>query len=117
LLTAVEAACDGFARSKGLVPAPRPGQRGIDFSGYLEAALSQSGMNPTRKTYWRKSFYAIRILRNKCSHFLNVFEVSEKTALKAAGLSKFIGPNDDMQTQSADYVIVAKKTLGFLREL
>jgi hypothetical protein len=117
LLTAVEGACDGFARSKGFVPTPKAGKKGIDFHEYLEAALGQSAMNPKRKTYWRKYFEGLRILRNKCSHFRNVFEANEKTALKAAGLSKYIGPNDDMQTQPADYVTVANKALAFLREL
>jgi len=117
LLTAVEAACDGFARSQGLIPTPKPGRKGIEFAEYLEAALSQSSMKPTRKTYWRKYFDGLRILRNKCSHFRNVFETNEKVILRDADLSKYVGPNDDMQTQPADYVLVAKKALSFLREL
>lgn len=117
LLTAVEGACDGFAKSKGLIPTPKSGKKAIEFAEYLEAALSQSTMKSTRKTYWRKYFDALRVLRNKCSHFRNVFEANEKATLKAAGLSKYIGPTDDMQTQPADYVTVAKKALTFLREL
>jgi hypothetical protein len=117
LLTAIEGACDAFARSKGVAPTSKPGKKGIEFAEYLEAALNLSAMRPTRKTYWRKYFDGLRILRNKCSHFQNVFEAKEKIALKAAGLSKYIGPHDNMQTQPADYVTVAKKALNFLREL
>lgn len=117
LLTAIEGACDGFAKSKGLIPTPAPGKRGIDFSEYLEAALSQSGMKQTRRKYWRKYFNGLRTLRNKCSHFRNVFEANEKATLKAAGLTNHIGPNDEMQTQPANYVTIAKKALSFLQEL
>jgi hypothetical protein len=117
ILTAIEGACDDFARSKGLIPAPAPGKKGIDFAEYLEAALSQSGVKASRKTYWRKYFNGLRILRNKCSHFRNVFESSEKLALRAVGLKNHIGPNDEMQTQPANYAAIAKKALAFLREL
>jgi hypothetical protein len=117
LLTAVEGACDGFARSKGLIPTPAPGRKGIDFTEDLEAALSQSSMTPPRKKYWRKYFDGLRILRNKCSHFRNVFEATEKVALKAAGLTNFVGPNDEMQTRPANYVTTAKRALAFMQEL
>jgi len=69
ILTAIEGACDDFARSKGLTPAPTPGKKGLDFAEYLEAAVSQSGMKPTRKTYWRKYFNGLRILRNNALIF------------------------------------------------
>jgi hypothetical protein len=56
LLTAIEGACDGFARGKGLIPMPAPGKKGIDFSEYLEAALSQSGMKQTRQKILEEVF-------------------------------------------------------------
>jgi hypothetical protein len=59
----------------------------------------------------------LRILRNKSSHFRNVFEANEKVALRAAGLTNHIGPNDDMQTRPANYVTIAKKALTFVQEL
>jgi hypothetical protein len=44
LLTAIEGACDGFARTKGSVPQPVQGRRHIEFGDYFKAALDNSDM-------------------------------------------------------------------------
>jgi hypothetical protein len=117
LLTAVEAACDSFARSKGNAPTSARGKTHLEFSDYLEAALASSSMPEARKTHWRKYFDALRILRNKCSHFSAALEPHEKTALMDAGLGAHVSPHDDVQTQPANYVPMAENVLEFVREL
>lgn len=117
LLSAVEGACDSFARSKGNAPKSARGKRHLEFSDYLEVALTSSSMSEARKTHWRKYFNALRILRNKCSHFSAALEPHEKTALMDAGLGAHVSPRDDVQTQPANYVPMAENILGFVREL
>jgi hypothetical protein len=117
LLTAIEGACDAFARTKGSAPVPHKGKKHLEFADYLKAALDNSNMPANRKTHWRKYFDAVRILRNKCSHFSAALEPHEKTALIDAGLAAHISPSDEVQTQPANYVPIAESTLEFLREL
>jgi hypothetical protein len=117
LLSAIEGACDGFARTKSSAPVPRQGKKHLEFADYLKAALDNSNMPEDRKRHWRKYFHAIRILRNKCSHFSAALEPHEKTALIDAGLAAHISPSGDVQTQPANYVPIAESALEFLREL
>src|SRR5262249_45272710 len=98
-----------FSRSRGARP---PG-----FMDYVNGALKVSSLKADRRTFWRKSFEGMRILRNKCSHFDTTLSEFEKTVLKDAGLARHVGSDERVQIQWSDYTLLAQEALEFVREL
>ena len=117
LLTAIEGMCDGFCKSRGsTVTASRPA-RSPEFMDYINSALGASRLNDARRTYWRRYFDAVRILRNKASHFSNALTPHERQTLQDAGLGHHITANDTVQTRPANYAPLAQRVLDFVAEL
>jgi|GEM_PF-6529660 hypothetical protein len=117
LITAVEAICSGYCETKTRTVSPSRSGRAPEFLDYVNSALNASRLSEDRRTFWRKCFDGMRILRNKCSHFDTSLAEHEKTALHDAGLASHIGGDGRVQTQWSDYSSLAQKVLSFSQEL
>ena len=113
----LEAMCKGYCEARGKpVPASRP-PRPPEFMDHINSALNASALDDNRKAHWRKYFAAIRILRNKSSHYDTSLTGQEKETLRTAELDYHIGTGDHMQTNPAFYAPLAHTALDFSREL
>jgi hypothetical protein len=112
----LEALCKGYCEARGKEVPSRHAPRPPEFIEYMNAALNASTLGEDRKNHWRKYFMAIRVLRNKSSHYSTALTPNEKQILMEAGLNHHIG-GDHMQSNPIFYAPLAHTALDFAREL